>query len=88
MVRVFVTSSGSATTAATQIYFAQGASAPFSSAVKAGPARPSGPNVQLPSYDITGRTTGTVVRVWATSLDADAPPNESAPVGPVNATVG
>ena len=87
VVRVAVTSSASSQTVATQIYLAQGASAAFSAATKVGGPINGGPNTPL-TYDITGLTSGTVYRVWATSLDADAPPNESVPVGPVNATVG
>lgn len=87
VIRVSVTSSASAQTATTQIYLAQGASAAFGSAAKAGPPINGGPNTPL-TYDITGLTAGTVYRIWATSSDADTPPNESAPVGPVNATVG
>nr|WP_274382822.1 host specificity factor TipJ family phage tail protein [Methylorubrum extorquens] len=86
-IHVEVRSSQSPRTTTTQIYLAQGASAPFSSAQKVGPALNGGPNTPL-VYDITGLTAGTVYRLWATSSDSDAPPNESAPRGPVNATVG
>lgn len=86
-IHVEVRSSQSPRTTTTQIYLAQGASAPFSSAQKVGAPLNGGPNTPL-AYDITGLTAGTVYRVWATSSDSDAPPNESAPVGPVNATVG
>lgn len=86
-IRVTVTASASPQTATTQIYLAVGATASYSAAARVGPALNGGPNTPL-TYDITGLTTGTAYRVWATSADADAPPNESAPVGPVTATAG
>lgn len=85
-IRVDVTSSPSPQSAATQIYIATGASAVFASAVAVGDPLNSGPNTALPSYDITGRTPGTTYRIWATALDSDAPPNESAPAGPATIT--
>lgn len=83
-IRVNVTSGGSAATAATQIYLAAGADAVFASARKVGAPINGGPSTSLPAYDITGLTAGTTYRVWATTLDNDAPPNESAPAGPAS----
>ncbi|WP_430914064.1 host specificity factor TipJ family phage tail protein [Methylobacterium sp. sgz302541] len=87
LIRVTVTSSASAQTATTQIYLATGAGATLASAHKVGGPINGGPNTPL-TFDATGLTAGTVYRVWATSSDADAPPNESVPAGPANATVG
>lgn len=80
------TSSQSASTVATQFYYAAGASTPFASATTLGGPLNSGPNTPLPTVSQNDLDAG-VYRVWAVALDGNSPPIASVPVGPVNVTV-